>query len=86
MKQGSKEADKIQQLKDKLDLGDLVDDMDISTPSMDINEYLRVLKLARKPDREEFTMIAKVSITGIALIGMMGFIIYALLTVLPKSL
>jgi preprotein translocase subunit Sss1 len=31
-------------------------------------------------------MIAKVSMTGIVLIGMMGFIIYALLTVLPKSL
>jgi len=42
------------------------------------------LKLARKPSREEFTMVAKVSMAGIGAIGVLGFLIYALLTELPK--
>jgi protein transport protein SEC61 subunit gamma-like protein len=87
MKEGTNGTEnRIRQLKDKLDLDDMVGDMGISAPSMDLNEYIRVLKLARKPDREEFTMIAKVSIAGIALIGMMGFLIYVLLTQLPRAL
>ncbi|MBC7079580.1 MAG: protein translocase SEC61 complex subunit gamma [Methanothrix sp.] len=64
----------------------MLDDIGIEAPSMDLGEYIRVLKLARKPTREEFMMIGKVSITGIFLIGMIGFIIYALLTELPKSI
>ncbi|HWQ19094.1 MAG TPA: protein translocase SEC61 complex subunit gamma [Methanotrichaceae archaeon] len=74
---------KLEQLKNKIDLDDL--DLGIETPSMDVKEYIRVLRLARKPSREEFTMIAKVSMAGIALIGMIGFVLYALLTELPKS-
>jgi protein transport protein SEC61 subunit gamma and related proteins len=79
-----KEAEsKLDQLKSKIDLDDI--DLGIEAPSMDINEYIRVLKLARKPTREEFTAIAKVSMAGIGLIGMMGFVIYALLTEIPKA-
>lgn len=74
---------KLEQLRNKIDLDDL--DLGIETPSMDVKEYLRVLRLARKPSREEFTMIAKVSMAGIALIGIIGFVLYALLTELPKS-
>jgi len=76
---------KLQQLKDKFELDEL-SDRDLSLPSMKIQEYIRVLKLARKPTREEFNMIAKVSLAGIGLIGMIGFLIYALLTELPASL
>lgn len=47
------------------------------------SEYLRVLKLTRKPTREEFTVIAKVAGAGILLVGFIGFIIYLLVTVLP---
>jgi protein transport protein SEC61 subunit gamma-like protein len=87
MKEGTNGAEnRIKQLKDKLDLEDMVGDMGITAPSMNLGEYIRVLRLARKPSREEFTMIAKVSMAGIALIGMMGFLIYVLLTQLPKSL
>jgi protein transport protein SEC61 subunit gamma-like protein len=71
-------------LKEKLDLNEIVGDMGVSMPSTNIEEYLRVLKLARKPSREEFTMIAKVSMAGIGIIGTIGFVIYALLTELPK--
>ncbi len=72
-------------IKDKLDLDEMVGDMGISVPSTNIEEYLRVLRLARKPTREEFTMIAKVSMAGIGIIGTIGFLIYALLTELPKA-
>ncbi|PKG33714.1 protein translocase SEC61 complex subunit gamma [Methanoregula sp.] len=39
-------------------------------------KYLRVLKLARTPTREEFTKIATVAAAGILLVGMIGFIIF----------
>lgn len=85
MKEETKTADsKLQQIKDKLDLDEL-GDMELAVPSMNVQEYLRVLKLARKPSREEFSMIAKVSMAGIGLIGIMGFLIYALLTEIPRS-
>ncbi len=48
-----------------------------------LGEYLRVLKLTRKPTREEFTVIAKVAGAGILLVGFIGFIIYLLITVMP---
>ncbi|OPY44630.1 MAG: preprotein translocase subunit SecE [Methanosaeta sp. PtaU1.Bin028] len=72
-------------LKSKLELSERLDDLGLDAPSTDVQEYIRVLKLARKPTREEFTMIGKVSMTGIFLIGMIGFVIYALLTELPRS-
>jgi protein transport protein SEC61 subunit gamma-like protein len=48
-----------------------------------LGEYIRVLKLTRKPTRDEFTVIAKVAGAGILLVGFIGFIIYILITVLP---
>jgi protein transport protein SEC61 subunit gamma-like protein len=41
-------------------------------------KYLRVLKLARTPTRDEFIKIATVAAAGILLIGLIGFIIYVL--------
>jgi protein transport protein SEC61 subunit gamma-like protein len=70
-------------LKSKLNLDDV--DLGVTMPSTNVNEYMRVLRLARKPSREEFTMIAKISMAGIGLIGTLGFVIYALLTELPKA-
>ncbi|HNX40249.1 MAG TPA: protein translocase SEC61 complex subunit gamma [Methanothrix sp.] len=70
-------------LKSKLDLDNM--DFGVSMPSTKIEDYLRVLKLARKPSREEFNMIAKISMAGIGIIGTIGFVIYALLTELPKA-
>ena len=56
---------------------------------LDLNEellrkYLRVSKLARTPTREEFQKIALVAAAGIALVGMIGFIIYELFLLTPK--
>jgi len=48
-----------------------------------LGEYIRILKLTRKPTRDEFLVIAKVAGAGILLIGFIGFIIYILITVMP---
>lgn len=49
-----------------------------------LRKYLRVLKLARTPTREEFQKIALVAAAGIALVGLIGFIIYELFLISPK--
>lgn len=46
-------------------------------------KYIRILKLARTPTREEFSKISIVAAVGIAIIGAIGFIIYELITVVP---
>ncbi|MDO9539731.1 MAG: protein translocase SEC61 complex subunit gamma [Methanocalculus sp.] len=56
--------------------------------SLNLNEelfrkYIRVLKLARTPTREEFMKIGMVSGIGILIIGMTGFILYEIMRVLP---
>lgn len=47
-------------------------------------KYWRVLKLARTPTRDEFSKIAIVAAAGIMLIGLVGFIIYEIMLVLPR--
>ncbi|MEA1984617.1 MAG: protein translocase SEC61 complex subunit gamma [Euryarchaeota archaeon] len=49
-----------------------------------LRSYVRVLKLSKKPSNEEFVMISKVAGLGILAIGVFGFIIYVLLTEVPK--
>ena len=55
------------------------------TNSFKLSEYTRILKLARKPTKEEFLMIAKVAGAGILLIGAVGFLIYLVLTEMPQG-
>ncbi len=95
MSEGTDDTEKKSSAKQKLDLKDKLnlkgkldlDDMDfgVTMPSTKVEDYMRVLKLARKPSREEFNMIAKISMAGIGIIGTLGFVIYALLTELPKA-
>jgi protein transport protein SEC61 subunit gamma-like protein len=49
-----------------------------------IRAHLRILKLTKKPSREEFLTIAKVAGIGILAVGAIGFVIYVLLTMLPQ--
>jgi protein transport protein SEC61 subunit gamma-like protein len=49
-----------------------------------LREYRRVLKIAEKPDREEFEMSAKVTGVGIIIIGLIGFIFYLASNLLPN--
>ncbi len=41
-------------------------------------ECRRVLSVTKKPNREEYTTIVKVSALGIAIIGAIGFLIHML--------
>ena len=41
-----------------------------------LSEYRRVMRIARKPGKQEFTSTTKISFTSIALIGVIGFAIY----------
>jgi protein transport protein SEC61 subunit gamma-like protein len=57
--------------------------MEIPKPDIKIDlheelfrKYLRVLKLARTPTREEFSKIAVVAAAGVLLIGLVGFLIF----------
>ena len=51
-----------------------------------IKQYIRVLKLARRPSMEEFLTISKVAGAGIVLIGVIGFIIYMVMVLIPQTL
>ncbi|MFB3764788.1 MAG: protein translocase SEC61 complex subunit gamma [Methanotrichaceae archaeon] len=77
--------DKIQQFKDKFALNE-IGNREIALPPMNLEDYVRVLKLARKPDYEEFINISQISMAGIGIIGVIGFLLYALLTELPRTL
>ena len=64
--------------------------MEISKPDIKINvheelfrKYIRVLKLARTPTRDEFTKIATVAAAGVLLVGLIGFVIYELFLFVP---
>ncbi len=48
------------------------------TTSDFIKQSKRVLKVARKPDREEYFNFSKVTAIGIAIIGVIGFVIVLL--------
>jgi len=51
-----------------------------------VKEYIRILKLAKRPKREEFLKISKIAGAAMALIGTIGFSIYLLMAVLPKGI
>ena len=61
----------------------MFEDKEIGNVPLRLSEYVRVLKLTRKPSKEEFSVIAKVAGAGILLVGIIGFIIYILITVMP---
>lgn len=61
---------------------------DVKISKVNVNEelfrkYWRVLKLARTPTRDEFQKIALVAAAGVVIIGLIGFVIYELMLVLP---
>lgn len=50
---------------------------------LDLNKYVRVLKLATTPDLDEFLDVAKIAGLGVILIGFIGYTIYILMSLLP---
>ena len=55
--------------------------MDLKINEDFFKKYIRVLKLARTPTRDEFQKIAIVAAIGIAIIGLVGFIIYEIMSI-----
>jgi len=51
----------------------------------ELSAYTRVLKLASTPDWEEFSQVSLIAGAGILLIGMMGFIIFLVMGILPGA-
>ena len=56
------------------------DEMDVK---YDPAAYIRVLKMASTPSWEEFSQVAKIAGAGILLVGFIGFVIFAIMTLLP---
>ena len=49
----------------------------------DLTSYVRVLKLASTPSWEEFSQISKIAGAGILLVGLLGFLIFVVMSFLP---
>ncbi|RRJ30896.1 protein translocase SEC61 complex subunit gamma [Halocatena pleomorpha] len=49
----------------------------------DLSSYIRVLKLASTPGRDEFSQISLVAGAGIILVGLLGFVIFVIMQFLP---
>jgi protein transport protein SEC61 subunit gamma-like protein len=49
----------------------------------DLTSYVRVLKLASTPSWNEFSQIAKIAGAGIILVGILGFVIFVLMSFIP---
>ncbi len=49
----------------------------------DLTSYVRVLKMAATPSREEFMQVAKIAGLGVLLVGAIGFIIFVAMGFLP---
>ena len=51
----------------------------------EVSAYTRVLKLANTPSWDEFAQVALVAGAGIALVGMIGFLIFLVMGVMPGA-
>jgi len=54
--------------------------------SNSLKEYINILKMTRKPDKEEFWTTTKVAVAVMFIVGFIGFVIYLLMDVLPGAL
>lgn len=54
----------------------------MNTPT-DLTSYTRVLKLASTPSWQEFSQVAKIAGAGVILVGLLGFLIYVFMFVMP---
>jgi protein translocase SEC61 complex gamma subunit len=51
-----------------------------------IKEYFRVLKVAKKPEKDDMKSTLRNSLIGIGIIGLIGFIFYLITIILEKAL
>jgi protein transport protein SEC61 subunit gamma-like protein len=47
-----------------------------------ITQCIRVLKITKRPGKDEYRMLVKVSGLGIAVIGMLGFLLHVIKTMI----
>ncbi|MFB6103695.1 MAG: protein translocase SEC61 complex subunit gamma [Halobacteriaceae archaeon] len=50
---------------------------------LELSAYVRVLKLASTPSWDEFSQIAKVAGAGILVVGLLGFLIFLVMGLVP---
>lgn len=53
---------------------------------LNLDPYINVVKLARKPGRDEFYKVSKITAAGMLLIGGVGFLMFLLMDIFPKYL
>lgn len=46
-----------------------------------LGSWRRILKLSRKPDREEFMLLLKLNLLGFTIVGSIGYIVHIMATV-----
>jgi len=51
--------------------------------NLNINDYIRVLKLARTPTWDEFKQVALIAAAGVVFVGIVGFLIFVVMRPLP---
>jgi protein transport protein SEC61 subunit gamma-like protein len=51
-----------------------------------LRNYRRVLQIAKKPSKEDFLDTARICAIGIAVIGVMGFLLYLISVSVPGGL
>ncbi|MCC6052054.1 MAG: protein translocase SEC61 complex subunit gamma [Fervidicoccaceae archaeon] len=51
-----------------------------------IDSWRRILKLARKPDKEEFSVLLKLNLLGFTLIGAISYLIHIIATVIAPAI
>jgi protein transport protein SEC61 subunit gamma-like protein len=56
------------------------DKLDSNLKTMGHGKYGRILRMARKPDTEEYVKVLQITALGAALIGVVGFVIYIFFT------
>jgi len=59
--------------------------MQLSEIQDKLKEYYNVLKMARKPDWEEFSTTTKVALAVMFAVGFVGFLIYILMEIFPGA-
>jgi len=52
----------------------------------DLNNYRRVLQVATTPSTEEFLQVLKVTGAGLSLLGLLGYVIYVIVFLLPGGI
>ena len=51
--------------------------------NLNVNDYIRVLKLARTPTWDEFKQVSLIAAAGVVFVGIIGFLLFVIMRPLP---